>query len=430
MSRFDRHAPYFSIGIQIGGLALGLLCNAVLARTLGSGGYGVYSVATMIVSIVGLPLEVGLAMVMVREIARYRSDGDWSRMRGAVNASFVIAIAFSAFWLVGCATALLGGIGTLAAYPSVAFWSALLLPMASLAAVRGSVLRGLGHPLWGQVLGAILRPGIFLLFLSVAAFLAWRESGSYEISVSYALALHVAGAAVAFGCGLFLLRRLLPSDLDQSSATYEWRRWLSEIPSFTLMAAVMAVNQAIGSLLLAYYGYPELVGIYRVAELGASLVAMPLGALAIHYSAAIAQQMRDGCVDTLRETLRRGALIALIVATPVGLVFIVFGREIIRFGFGAAYEAAAAPLFVLVLGQLANTLAGLVGIVMSMGGRHRESIIAVSIAIAVQSVLVVILVPKYLIMGTAVASALATLVWSQILRIRVKQLFRVSTLPA
>ncbi len=194
------------------------------------------------------------------------------------------------------------------------------------------------------------------------------------------------------------------------------------------MAAAFALNQAMGSFILAYYHQPSDVGLYRVAELGASLVSMPLSTLAIYFSADVSRLLNEKDFSGLRSTLRHGARTALICAIPVVMVLILFGGELIGLLFGETYSGAWIPLVILSLAQIVNTFTGLVGIVMNMGGHHREVLVAVLVAVTVQAMSAIILTPSWGVTGAALASAVGTIVWSQLLRIRVKQRYRVSSL--
>lgn len=430
MTLANRFGPHLSIGIQVCGLALGLLCNLVLARLLSADGYGVYSIVYTLVSMIGMPLEVGLAMVMVREIASLHVRQDWGRMRGAIRASTFISLAFSAVWLSSCVIFLILADTETSHYAAAALWAAFLLPIAGLAAVRGSILRGLGHPLWGQAMVAVLKPGFFLLLMAAMAIKLWTDGAGVKFSPNLALALHSAAAAIALGIGMWLMARLIPANVKSAEPSYEWRRWLANIPGYSLMAAAFAANQAIATLVLAFFDQPQAVGVYRVAELGASLVVMPLGAIAIHYSADIARLISQGNTTELRVTLRHAARVAIAAACPVALIFLVFGRELIMAAFGESYSGASLPLAILSLAQIVNTLTGLAGIVMSMGGHHREALAAVLIAIGIQLALTLWLVPSHSVTGAATSSAIATLVWSQILRLRVRKHYLISTLPS
>ena len=425
----ERFGPYVSIGIQIVGLALGLVCNFLLARSLGTEGYGEYSVAYNLIAIIGVPLEVGLAMVLVREIPRYRSTEDWGHLRGIVIASFIITAGFT----VPCVVILLFGNlleGTwFSVYAGALAWSVALLPIGSLASLRGSILRGLGHPLWGQFLTSVVRPGAFAMLLVGAYMFARGSTADRDIvSASFAMALHVSAAMFALIVGLVAMKTLWPKDLRITRPLYQWRSWLLDIPGFSLMAAAFAFNQAMGSFILAYYHQPSDVGLYRVAELGASIVSMPLSTLAIYFSADISRFLNEKDFSGLRSTLRNGARTALICASPVAIVLMMFGSELIGFLFGEIYSATWVPLTILVLAQIVNTCTGLVGIVMNMGGHHREVLVAVLIAIVAQTIFAIILTPSWGATGAALASAAGTIVWGQLLRIRVKQRYRVSSL--
>jgi len=424
----DRFGPYVSIGIQIVSLALGLVCNFLLARSLGTEGYGEYSVVYNLITVIGVPLEVGLAMVMVREISRYRLAEDWGHLRGAVIASFIITAAFT----VPCVVIILFGNlleGTwFSAYTGALAWSVALLPIGSLVSLRGSILRGLGNPLWGQLLASVVRPGVFALLLIGAYLFARDSSTGRNMPASFAMALHVSAAMVALIIGLVAMKALWPKDMHTTRPLYQWRRWLLDIPGFSLMAAVFALNQAMGSFILAYYHQPSDVGLYRVAELGASLVSMPLSTLAIYFSADVSRLLNEKDFSGLRSTLRHGARTALICASPVVMVLTLFGGELISFLFGEMYSGAWIPLIILSLAQIVNTFTGLVGIVMNMGGHHREVLVAVLVAVVAQAMSAIILTPSWGATGAALASAVGTIFWSQLLRIRVKQRYRVSSL--
>lgn len=242
-----------------------------------------------------------------------------------------------------------------------------------------------------------------------------------------ALALCAFAPLMALAFGIWLMLRLANSNIQDTAPKYEWRRWLADIPGYSLVAAPFAANQAIVRMMRACIATPQNAAAFRVANLGVSSVAMPLSALAIHYFADISRHIRGDDAIALRNLLQRTARVAIAAAAPVGMIFLGFGEELVAFAFGKAYEGAALPFVILSSAQLANTPTALGSIVMSMGERHRESLAVLSIAMGIQLVVGIWLVPHYSVAGAALASAAAAVAWSQILRLRVRQIYRVST---
>jgi len=66
------------VGVRIVNLALGVVATALLARTLGSAGYGQWSAAIAVIALVGYFASFGMETVAIREAAREpETEHEW-----------------------------------------------------------------------------------------------------------------------------------------------------------------------------------------------------------------------------------------------------------------------------------------------------------------------------------------------------------------
>lgn len=413
--------PFGGMAIQAMGLGFGLLSSILLARLLGAEDFGVYGFAYSIVALVAIPLQSGLAMLLVKEIAAFRSRQDHSRVHGIVRAANRLVIVFSGIAGVaffGWATI---HSGLVDAYTPTLLIAVLLLPPLALGAARGGILRGLDSPIMGQLPDTIIRPGALVLILVSASVL------KYDISASLAMGFHVAAAFAGMTFGAIVIRRLMPAEVWITTPIHEWRSWLNGLLPLSAVAGIQALSVSIGTIALAAHWSSAEIAYFRVAELGASVVAMPLGATAVYASARIAKLLTNGDRIALQAQLRHFARLAFFSACALSLPIFFFGEKLLGVMFGHAYEVAWMPLVILCGAQIASAAVGVVGITMTMAGRYTEIVTALTAALAVQLTLTLTLVPRMGSLGAAIASAAGVVAWSQILFWRGKHLLSVST---
>src|SRR5690606_8621216 len=82
----------------------------LLARMLGPGHYGVYSFSLAIVTLCGIPAQVGIPQITLRETAKTHARLDWSLMAGlwrwsnkivAILSVITIFLAFALLFVIG-----------------------------------------------------------------------------------------------------------------------------------------------------------------------------------------------------------------------------------------------------------------------------------------------------------------------------------------
>jgi O-antigen/teichoic acid export membrane protein len=126
-------------------------------------------------------------------------------------------------------------------------------------------------------------------------------------------------------------------------------------------------------------------------------------------------------MQRLQRMITLAARSTLILALPAALVLILFARQILGNVFGPAYETGAACLAILCAGQLINSGAGSVGLILNMTGHERDSAFGLGIGALTNVTLNIALIPLFDIAGAALATGTSLIAWNIVLALRVHQ---------
>ncbi|MGM0633579.1 MAG: oligosaccharide flippase family protein, partial [Pseudomonadota bacterium] len=152
-------------GLRMLSLPLTLLLSVLLARALGPEGYGRYSFAIAVITILALPVTSGLGQLVTREVAMCQQTERWRLLRGLLRRSHQWVLLASALIAVSALWVLREWGGTQDI--GMAFWAitVLLLPLLGLNALRSGILRGLRLVVWSRIPEFIVMPGSQFLLL-------------------------------------------------------------------------------------------------------------------------------------------------------------------------------------------------------------------------------------------------------------------------
>lgn len=413
----------WSLALRVVAAALALAVSILLARLLGPEGYGVYAFALAVVMLLALPTQAGLPTLLVREVARYDADGDWSRLTGLLRrGNQAVALLALAVASVAAVIAIARGSALSAEERATFLWALCLVPLYSLGNLRGAALRGLRRVISGQFPEYVVRPGVFAgcLLASLAVFgTAGGPDGG--IGPAEAMALHASAALVAFLVGVALLRGGLPDAARSAARRYDSRTWLRSLLPLTLLAGISMINNQMDVVLLGLLSTDAEVGIYRAALSASMPVVFALSAVNLVVAPHFSRLFAGGDLAGLQRLVTWSARVAAGVAVPAGLLLALFGTPLLGFVFGEPFAAGGAALAILVAGQLVNAMAGSVGNLLNMTGHERETVLGVGVAAAANLALNVALIPSWGMEGAATATAASLVVWNVLLVVRARR---------
>jgi len=412
-------------GINLAFAGIGFLTTIVLAKMLAPAGYGAYSFVMALVALLAIPSELGLPRLAVREIAVTNARKEWSLMRGFIIRSHQAIGLLSVVLTLGGAIALVVWKDQLDDGKRQAMWLALLLvPLISLGALRGAMLRGLRKVLLGQLPEQIFRPLVFLALLLLLPLLGAR----YQ-SVAGVMAAQVMASAIAFLGGIYLFLEHKPPELRSVPPSYRTAAWLKSSIPFGLIAAMQLINGRTDILILGIVREDAEVGIYRVASQMALLVIFGLKAVNAMQGPHIAHLYATGDMNRLQSMIRQSSRAIMLTSLPLVLTFVVFGRLIIEWVFGPAFQGAYVPLVILCAGQLVNASMGSVASLLNMTGHEHDTTKSIFTGAIVNVLLNVALTPVWGATGAAIATAATLVVWNLMMWRRVRTRLGIESSP-
>lgn len=400
-----------SAGMQAVNLLLTLVSGVMLARILGPESYGSYTFALSMVTLLSLPVKAGLPALLIREMAKNQLNKHWGTMKGLFKASNYFAIGYSLFVVSVSAVSLFLFKDGSEAVIATLFWALFLLPLMAFEAVRAGTLRGLRWVVSAQIPEQIVRPLILIILISILVFFEG------ELDALKAIQFNLVGAFVAFLVGAFFLIKALPSIVKKASPEYCFKLWGASLIPLSMFAGLKLLDSQLSILFLGFLATEEEVGLFRVASTGAGLVAFGLTAVNMAMAPQVSRLYNAGDIKKLQRVITLSTRVVAVLSFPIAIFFIFFGDSLISFVFGDEYVLAAPALAVLCLGQLINTSSGSVALVLNMTGNERYTVISAAIALVINFLLSISLIPFIGVMGAAIGFSVSLSAWNIILAI-------------
>ena len=395
-----------SMSVRVVGLGLAFLSHLVLSRALGAQSYGIYVIGLSWAMILAIPARLGLDNAALRFATVYREEGRFTTLRGFVITSLA-AIGIASVIIA----AIMAGLKMLqpALLDDVAWgllWSvaALLVPLALLG-WAAAMMRTANRIFEAQFYEQVLRP--FLLIVAVGA--AWAAGRAIDSVDAMIVTAASAGFALA-AIGVRLARVYQPIR-NQKASFAERRLWLTVSGVMLLQALAQELLNQLDILLLGALADATAAAHFSAAWRLASLVPFGLVAIVTVSGPRIASAHRRGDQLEMANIAKVNARFSLLFAIGVAAVIVLIGRPVLA-AFGPSFGNAYVPLLVLLLGGLVNAFTGSVGYYLLMTGRQKAALGIVCIALGVSFGANVWLIPRFGVLGAAMASTLCVATWN------------------
>lgn len=413
----------FSAALTTANMVLGFVVAAVLASLLGASGYGVYTLVAVVFAILSILTQVGIPKLAMRETARALKLKEWPIMlalwrwagtRVTAMSLSVSVVAVALVWTLP--------IAGLSEHRSVVAMAALLVPLASLGALRGAILRGLGHVILGQLPESGLRNVFFLMIL--LGLWSWQSQSSPFTAMS----ANVAATLFAFVVGAFILLMKAPSDLQTVHTRSPIdKTWMRAAAFMGVSAGLNQINNYSDILILGVFRSSDEIGVYRIVYQVSTLVVFGLQAVSLVVAPALSRAHATNDKIELQRLVRFSSSLAIVVALPVALLFLVFGEKLLAMVFGLEFSTGQSALIVLAVAQLINASFGSVGVLMNMTRNETALTQAMGVTAVVNVVLNFALVPFFGMIGAAIATLASISIWNSLLFLAARRKLGVSS---
>lgn len=288
------------------------------------------------------------------------------------------------------------------------------VPLAATGYVALAVTRGLGSVVPLTVVESIAKPALRCAFVGIALAVAHRRWPGAELTAGPVLWTTIAWAVPTVLGGLWaavLAHRALRSVRDEPSTEHvgakaTWRElWRFATPRAAASACEIAGMHSGIILVSALAGVAE-AGIYNAALRLALAGTLALQALRLAIAPTLARLLTVGDLDGVEHLHRTASVWITVVSFPLYLVFAAWPTEVLRM-FGPGFQAGGAALAILAAATLVNLATGPVSTLLLMSGRSTLTLVVTAASLTFSVVLAVVLIPRYGVLGAAIAKGAA-----------------------
>jgi O-antigen/teichoic acid export membrane protein len=402
------------MGLRIAFSGLSFLVTVLLARLLGTAGFGAYSYAFAWIVLLGIPAILGSDQLLVREVAAHHAKSDWGLMRGLLrraNGAVLLVSLGLALLAAALAWALRGRWPSPIMLPT--FWVALiLLPLVTLTRVRQGAMQGLHRVALGAMPEQLIQPALLVGLLSMA-YLFWRQ----RLTAPLAMGLNVGAAAVAFAVGAVLLYRTLPLPVKEAAPVYRDMAWARSALPLVFIASMGVLFGQADTLILGAIKGAQAVGVYSVAHKGAEFITFALVVQNAAFASTAASLYAARDFERLQRLVTRLARWTLLACLPLAIGMIGFGYWFLLYCYGPQFTQARTALAILSFGQLVSVGIGSVGVLLVMTGHERDCATGIAAGAVANILLNLLLVPRWGTEGAAVAYAGSMILWNVLMAV-------------
>ncbi len=386
---------------RISSRVLLLLGQILLARALGAGNYGLFSLAWSVLQVSLYTTPVGLPQGVIH-FGAMAVNMNSEAFRRVLQQTIFLAMALGVS-AGGILFLLSPQIATLYTQPrliNILQGTAIVLALTVILKVVASATR-ISHRMQFGILAEDFIPSLGIAIGGVVLLFFWN-SGVLG-SVTILIVAYFAGTLVAFS----FLFRLYP-DFFQP---VRWQKNLFiEIASFSLPASVAGILsvllQWVTRLILGYLRPEAELGIYQAVSQLSSLPTIVLGSFSAIFLPMISHLINSGKTEELSELYKIATKWSVYLVFPLLLVLVTFPSTTLQLLFGKAYQNGAIALIIMATGQLINLATGSVAPLHIMQGYQKRWVSILFVSLLATIVLNWWWIPIWGLTGAALGNAI------------------------
>jgi len=385
--RVAKNTAYLTAAF-VGQKVLSFVYFTIIARTIGVDGAGRYVIAISFTTMLSIFVDLGLANVLVREVAKF-PDKAKSLLANVLGMKVILAV------LTVIAAHIIARL--LNYHPE----TRLMITIASGVMVLDSVhlvlyaaMRGFQN-LRYEAIGVVSGQAVTI---SIGAIFLLTKMPLYFLVVAllFGSTWNVlwAGWCVRRKFGLGLSFKLEPTVIKFF--------WSVTIP-FALAGVFSRIYSYIDSIMLSKLISESSVGLYGVAyKIAFAFQFLPMSFAAAIYPAMSENYIKDR--DRLARLFTAAMNYLLIIALPLGTGIAVLSYEFIMMLYGEEYLGSVLPLQILMVSLIFAFLYWPAGSLLNACDRQAKNTMAMGITMVVNIILNAILIPRFSVVGAAIAA--------------------------
>jgi O-antigen/teichoic acid export membrane protein len=240
---------------------------------------------------------------------------------------------------------------------------------------------------------------------------------------SMVMAATVLGLMLALLFATRTMEREQPQVLKNTKPQYDARAWRQATLPMFIVTAVEALFDKTGVLMLGLAGTSQEAGIFALVFNMALLVVLPRTAVDTIFAPTIARLYAEERHAEVQSMIVRASSLSLAGAVCVVVVLAVIADPVLGW-FGSDFAAGRGPLAILLIGQLFAAAGGSQLSVLAMTGNETDAARILVLSALTNAVLCAALVSLFGLIGAAIATALALVVWNVLMALDIRRKLR------
>lgn len=390
--------------LRAGGTALRFLAGVVIARFLGASSYGYYAYAVTWLVVLAVPAMLGMDHILVRFIPWYDEKKDPGSCKGLILFT----------WLSGFAFALLVSVISILIVRTVSDVSPdaklcmsvtlIAIPLVVLCQMQQTMMRGFNKTVIGQFPEHFFYP--LVLLLSVLLFRYLLPTFGFKTAATINLMSWFVGAAV----GVVMLYLYVPNPVRKAVASFaEVKQWLAMVPSLLFMNFAYQIMNRAPILLLGIMGTSKDVGIYSVSSKGAEFAEFFFGVVTLAGAPIFSSLYAKNDKEQMQRFMTMVTRTIFWVSLPAVAVMLIWTAPFLRL-FGKEFTEGITVMRLTLSSYFLASLFGFVEVALVISGHQKDLTKLFGLAAALNVAFSLILIPRWGIVGAAVASSISILV--------------------
>lgn len=385
------------------------LYRVVIARFVGPDAYGQLSLGLMVIGIGGTLGLLAMNNGLQKFIPEFRTRDELGKIRGLVLSSLYVSVPVSLvislmifFGAEFIALELFDSEGLIPVLKVLA-----VAPLfGSLSSIFFDVTKGFNKIIYKAVSVRIIQ-NLIQLLVTVALVI-------FGMGVVGAAWGWITGTIVAAILGFYFMEKKVgPILFAKVKPEYQHRKLLKYSSPLLLSGIVGTVMGWADTAFLGYFMADSDVGLYNAALPTAILILLPhraIGSLALTSFSELKERNRESVEDSLQTA----TYWVFSLVFPTFLVMLLFSEQVLTILFGSQYAPAATALSILTIGYLISASVGRVGSFLKSTGHTKYILYNNLAAVILNIILNIVLIPRYGIIGAAVATS-ASIIFTNLL---------------
>ncbi len=410
--------------LRISGMVVGYVFTIVVTRNLGASAWGIFALCITILQIVSVLSKLGLDTALLRFIAQYNAQGKGKTIKHIYLKAISLIIPFSIFlsvflyFLAPILAKELFNKKFLTSYIRIIAFA--VLPF-TLLCINSESLRAFKKIKQYTIFQNLLPSLVALLLFSIVIFYS-KVYNTQTVIYVYIIGI-IFSFIVSF---LFLQKEFIKTSETQETVSIKYILSVS-IPML-ISGSLFMVMSWTDTIMLGIFKTEKEVGIYNVTVRLSLITSFTLAAINSIAAPKFAEFWGKKDLEGLRRIAQQSTKIIFWISAPILTAYLLFPSFFMGL-FGEEFKKGAWALVILTIGQFVNAASGSVGYILQMTGKQKIFQDIILIAVIVNIILNILLIPKYGINGAAIASAFAVTLINIIPFLLVKFYYGFYTLP-